>query len=648
MAQLFVDQGLVTSRDQSLLKPGEMSQADDGYYKPGDPGLFCVPSRTLYNSTPEAGSIVGVRFLGFDTAADVIVVHHTTVYRWGLANATGTFNNLVTGLTGGTSLDSIYYAGQHTLMNGVDRARVIDSSLNNVLLGMIGNSNQVTINETGGVGLGFKITVGKVVWYWMEERVLDGGGNIIKRSPLGTFPITGIYPYNTISGDGTTLYKPRISHPAFANSDTTHWAVYASAAVGATGGGGFAVLKVLYPGAEVGSATAATAFIDDTRTGTDPGLPSGEMYQNMAVSIAGTYFTVPRNGTPPIFSTGDVLEESFVINDLSDRSLVRYSWAESIHAYPALNFIKFSEKEQNEVRLIRTVGLSTVVLLRDSAWRIDYLPRPEDAEFNRGRCRAQIPGAPGVVNNVNAAAVFSLGERYFLAYVSPAGVVMTDGVTQNILTEDIDWPALVSLANLDKATLVDNPNLFRLEVRYPSNGSSVNDKVLFIHYHPSHLKPGSTGPRGKATRVARPSTAATTALIADQQGIYSAQGTSLYVDWNTFAATDPATGVAIQQIIRSGDLYLAGLGKQARVQRAWIHHNAGSGTLTGHILSKREGQADEDHTWTVSMTRREASSWYVNPFGEAFVYGSNMTSPTVEQKVNYFVLEPEEEGDAKN
>lgn len=649
MPRFFVDQGLVNSRDQSLLKPGELNRADDSYYKPGDPGLWIVPSRTLYNSTPEAASIVGVRFLGFDTVADIIVVHHSTVYRRGPATATGAFVDLVTGLTGGTSLDSIYYNGTHTLMNGVDRARVVDSTYANILLGMLPNVGQPTINETGGVGPGFKITVGKIIWYWIEEQYRDAAGHIIKRSALGQ-TITGDFYYSTILGDGTTLYKPRISHPAFVNPDTTHWAVYATGAVLVNSGGGFSVLRVLYPGAQVGEATAATAFIDDTRTGTDPGLPSGPMYETMAVSVAGTFFTVPRNAPPPIFSTGDVMEESFVVNDVSDRSIVRYSWEETIHAYPALNFIKFAEKEQNEVRVIRMVGMVMVVLLRDSAWRIDYLPRPSDAEFNRGRCRSRIPGAPGVVNNVNAAAVFSMGDKYFLAYVSSIGPVMTDGHTQNVLTPDLDWPSMVNMAALDKCTLVFNEEKYQVEIRYPATGSSVANKILLVNVHPSHLKanPGG-GFAGKVSGpAARPSTAATAALISDQIGIYSAQGTSLYFEWNGQAATDPATAVPIELICRSGDVYLSDLGKQANVERVWIHHNIGSGNITGHLLTKNEGQSDTDRPWSIGTSRREATSWYLGSLSEGIVYGGNILSPSIPMKINYFVIDGEESGDAKD
>jgi len=652
MPRFFVDQGLVNSRDQSLLKPGELSRADDGYYKPGDPGLWVVPGRTLYNSTPEAGTITGVRFLGYDTAADIIVTLLPTVgggtYRRGPATATGAFVDLLAGVGAGTrdGFDSIYYNGTHTLFNGSSRGVVVDSAYATRFLGMFPNTAAPTVSVITGAGPGFTISPTKGITYWIEERV-KVGGVIIKRNatPSAAQTATVINP-----GAVPVVWNVRVSKPATVNSDATHWAAYATSTLTPSPGSGIANGQGFPVGAEIGEAPIGTAFIDDLRTGTDPGLPSGSIYETMAVGIAGSFLQVPRNAAPPIADTGDVLEESFVLNDITDRSLIRYSWAEVPDAFPSLNFIKFSEKEQDEVRLIRMVGMVMVVLLRDSAWRIDYLPRPADAEFNRGRCRSRIPGAPGVVNNVNAAAVFSMGDKYFLAYVSPVGPVMTDGFAQSVLTPDLDWPSMVNMAALDKCTLLFNEEKYQVEIRYPATGSSVANKILLLNVHPSHLKenPGGSFAGKVSGPVARPSTAATAALISDQQGVYSAQATSLYFEWNGQAATDPATTVPIELVCRSGDIYLSDLGKQANVERVWIHHNIGSGNITGHLLTKNEGQSDTDRTWSIGTSKREATSWYLGALSEGIVYGGNILSPSIPMKMNYFVIDGEESGDAKD
>jgi len=642
----MVDQGLVNSRDASLLKPGELSKADDAYYKPGDPALWCVPGRTLYNAVPEAGAILGARFLGFDTVADQVVVQVGTGLRRGPATATGAFVDVVLpAVMGGSHLDSIHYNGQHVLTCGLSRAVVMDSTYATRSLGMLANTAPPTLSMITGAGPGFKITANSMITYWIEERVKVAG--VITRrnsAPDGAF-------ISFVSANSSTIWKPRITKPATVNTDATHWAVFATATIALDPTNPTAFVSGWPVGAEIGEATIATAFIDDTRIATkDPGFPPGPIYETMAIQLAGSYLNVPRNGSPPIFSTGDVMEESLLVNDVSDKAIVRFCWAEEIDKWPSLNFIKFQEKEQDEVRVVKAVGTGAVVLQRDSAWRIDYLPRPEDAEFNRGRCRSKIPGAPGVVNNPQAAAVISLGERYYLVYVSPVGVIMTDAFSQNVLTEDLDWPAMVNVTALDAANVVVNDAKFQIEVRYPATGSSVCNKVLLINFHPSHLKPGSGGgPRGKCSGpVARPSTAACAANISDLPGVYSAQGTSLYVEWA--GTTDPATAVPIELNGASGDIYLSGLGAQAEISRVWIHHGAGAvaSTIGGYLTSKNELQADLTQTWTVPAATREANNAPLFGLAEAYVVGAKITAPTTAQCINYFVLDGAESGEAKN
>lgn len=670
MPPTFIDQGLVTARDPSLLKPGELSKAEDAYYKPGDPGLWVVKGRSLYNATPEAGSIVGMRHLGFDGATDQLVVHHGTVYRTGDASATGTFGDLVTGLTGGSSLESVHDANRHILANGVDRQYVVDSALATRTLGMLSNSNNLLSVADAGAGPGIELNAGSAIFYWIEERVKDGD-TIIKRSGIDN-PSSGEILPMFVSADSTV--KPRITLNAATNSDATHWAVYASATKTGIADSATAVAlgPTVFPvGAEIGEAPIGTTFIDDPRsTGEevtrwegsffeqtahvedpDPNLPVGALYQTMAVSVAGGYLQVSRNGEPPIFSTADRLEESIVCNDVSDPSIVRFNWPEEIDKWPALNFIKFAEKEQDAVRIVKTVGQHVVVLLRDSAWRVDYLPRPEDVEFNRGRCRSRIPGAPGVVDNINAACLIALGDRYWLVYASEVGLAMTDGFTWSLLTADLDWPNFVALSARDQITVIANEAKFQVEMRYPSPGNATADKVLLAQYHPSHLKAGAgnqvhakvTGP------VVRASTAATSARIDGLQGVYSANGTRVFVEWDGTVDDDPA-GSAIAFDIETGEIYPSGLGKQAVVDRIWIHHNAGAGgsTITGTLTARNESLADDTETWSVDGNVREANHDLVGSSGESFIVGAQISAPTQETKINYFQLEGDEFGDAKN
>ena len=123
-----VDGGFVNARDESSLADGELSRCDDAYYKPNDPGIWKAKGRSAFNSTSEDAGIKGTRFLEFDGATkDTLVCHVGTKYRIAEAAESGNFSDLVTGLTGGNTLDSVHYNNEHILLNGVDRNYVVNA-----------------------------------------------------------------------------------------------------------------------------------------------------------------------------------------------------------------------------------------------------------------------------------------------------------------------------------------------------------------------------------------------------------------------------------------------------------------------------------------------------------------------------------------
>ncbi len=75
--------GRVTSKDESLLDraTGELSIAQDAFYKPNDPGIHKVSGRTAFNGSAEASTIIGGRFIEFDGGTNLFVVGVGTTYR---------------------------------------------------------------------------------------------------------------------------------------------------------------------------------------------------------------------------------------------------------------------------------------------------------------------------------------------------------------------------------------------------------------------------------------------------------------------------------------------------------------------------------------------------------------------------------------
>lgn len=122
--QELLNGGLVTARDTSLLKEGELTQADDCVLRSRTPAVWKTGGRTRFGQ-PSAGvgAVLGLRHLAFDNQNDVLLAHvGTTLYTapytgTGLAGTftaqSGTFNN-------GTNkdyLDVVQYAGIFYVLN---------------------------------------------------------------------------------------------------------------------------------------------------------------------------------------------------------------------------------------------------------------------------------------------------------------------------------------------------------------------------------------------------------------------------------------------------------------------------------------------------------------------------------------------------
>src|SRR5467141_3971247 len=72
---LLLNNGLVTSRQASLLTEGELTRADDSRYRPSDPALYRAWGRTKYiNSNGQIaggnGKVIGLVYCPFEPNAE--------------------------------------------------------------------------------------------------------------------------------------------------------------------------------------------------------------------------------------------------------------------------------------------------------------------------------------------------------------------------------------------------------------------------------------------------------------------------------------------------------------------------------------------------------------------------------------------------
>jgi hypothetical protein len=148
---------------------------------------------------------------------------------------------------------------------------------------------------------------------------------------------------------------------------------------------------------------------------------------------------VGKNGVPPSSSTGDIFQDSLVVNDLNDKSLIRYSYPGEPESFPESYYLNFETRENDAVQMIRVVNNRLVIGLGSSLWRVNYLPSEKDATFDRGKATECISKSYGVINQMCCCTFTPDGPTEQLAFVSDQGVHYTDGYNFTTLTDGVDW-----------------------------------------------------------------------------------------------------------------------------------------------------------------------------------------------------------------
>jgi hypothetical protein len=589
-----LSQGLEQTGDDSEGTNGSLNRADNSEYHVNDNTIWKRKGRARFNSSAEDAALTGAQPLAPISAspASIFLIAKGTKWRSSAAGSSGSFSDAVTGLTGGVSLARAHLDRHFILGNGVDRGQVYGPDFPSFgVHSMVANASPPSIGRDSGSGTGFILTSGAVIEYWIEERVKVSG--VIKKR--GSPTLAGIA---TLTGDGSTD-KPLITIPPLANSDTTHWALFATSTTAA-----FPV------GAEIAEVAVGTTTIEDTRTGTDPTLPTGDTYETVNVTLAGVRQNVPLNGPAPIFDTAEVFEDSLCTNSKTDGegNWLWFSFTRKPHAFPETNVVFLGDGETlpGKLKIVRQIGKVLVCLLDNQVWIVYQLPHPDDKLFQIERVKDKLAGALGVVGPL-AAEKFVFADREVVAWVSHEGVMFTDSHGWDYLSEDLDWETLIEPSRIDKTVLVYNPRFFRLEMYYTPLGGTANTKGIYFHVHPSHLKQTPRGVRPKVTGPVDVTAGVTCAFATILSGRYetflgTADGYLLRSNQGTLDEDNSAIAFAVD----SKEYYFAGEGNETGIRKTWVHHRANPGqTLTVVAHARNEGQADEDQTTDMPLDRRE-------------------------------------------
>lgn len=309
---------------------------------------------------------------------------------------------------------------------------------------------------------------------------------------------------------------------------------------------------------------------------TSTGAPinkAGPLFPYVAIQVGPIITTVGANFPPPVASTGDVYEGQMVTNDVVDPSIIRYSLPDGVDYFPQVYFINFETKERDEVTNIRRLGEKLIVGLRHQIYRVNYLPRAEDSEFDRGRCYEAIAENHGIMGT-HCSTLFTPPDRpQLLAYVSNNGIHATDGFTTTTLSEDLDWERMVNVSALYKSILVDYPKLYSVVMYYipagVTDGATITPtKALWFNYHPSHIKEGGKALVSGPNDVWAASSHVSKFLDKPIMWTGSTDG-KVYVEDQGF--TD-ARGNGISVDIVTRDIYAAGIGWEYTLERIWVRH----------------------------------------------------------------------------
>lgn len=627
--KVMLDQGLEQTGDDSEGTVGSLNRADNAEYHVNDDTIWKRKGRSRFNSSPEDAALTGAQPLAPISAApaSIFLVAKGTKWRSSAAGSTGSFSDAVTGLTGGVSLARAHLDRHFLLCNGVDRGRVYGPEFPSFgLHGMLENATPPTVSRDGGSGTGFILTSGAVIEYWIEERVYVSGVIVKRGSPT----LAGIL---TLTGNGSTD-KPLITHPTFANSDTTHWALFATSTT------------VAFPiGAEIAEATAATGTIEDTRTGTDPTLPTGDTFETVNVTLANVRQNVPLHGEPPIFDTAEVFEDSLCVNSTLDGegNWLWFSFTRQPHAFPTTNIVYLGDGETlpGHLKVVRQIGQVLVCLLDNQVWIVYQLPHPGDKLFQIERVKSKLAGALGVVGSL-AADKFVFADREVVAWVSHEGVVLTDSTGWDYLSDDLDWETLIEPTRIDKTVLIYNPRFFRLEMYYTPLGGTANTKGIYFHIHPSHHKRTERGIRAKVTGpvdIPAGVTCAFATILSGRYETFLGNAAGYLVKTNQGSADEDAAAIAFA--VDSMEYYFAGPGNETGIRKAWVHHRAAVGqTLQVVANAKNEGQADETQTTDIPLDRRELTLCDPVARGAAHFYSFSETSSAGQIGLDYFLVDP--------
>lgn len=311
-----------------------------------------------------------------------------------------------------------------------------------------------------------------------------------------------------------------------------------------------------------------------------PALDVNVSYEAPYPTIEAGGILYSRGGEPPDATTGDIHEDSMLLNDLTNRRIIRYSVPGEYDNFPDPYYIPFDTQERDEVVAIKSLGAVTGIFGYNTIWRLNYLPLEGDLNFRQGKGKDLIATGIGTLGRTGVCRVDIQGRGAVLATCDRTGVYITDLDTVVKLSGHLDWDTVLP----DPAKfvrLLNNRNEQRIELW-------TRDAVWFFHYDPEHI--GEDGKLAVTGPIERPGTSAATYITLEDGSARTITSTDnagkLVYDAMGTTRSDGATPVFE---VETREIFPAGPGSEVRV--ITVHAQAaqaGEGTtaLSIHVRGR--------------------------------------------------------------
>lgn len=502
--------GLNTSSDPAELSNDELVESIGMEYRPPNIGLHNVLGRTRFDTggTLAGAKVQGLVYCGFDTTATSIngprLLAFTDISAFGAtitdSNQFVRINNSARQFTSVTDFaKGCHYANDWFFWNGKDYSWRIRGTEDgqNVFSARIDAAYHGAFAVTAAAFsvqatafTGASNTIGTFDC-WMTEYFQDStavGGNYgLREIPALESAFNGTVVPVTLSATNMGI---QWTYPAAINTGF-HFRPYCSVAGGkypfgfAIGGGVSGNVDVALDDA------GATVTTNSTATHLVPRESQQIGFEQYAVVQPPDGVPVPANGHPPKPWDITVFQDSICAIDVDDRQLVKYSLPDQPHYFPSTYFIPFETEQQDDLTALAVCNNALLVFSSTYGYRVDDLPRATDGDeifAGRSRAKEKFSTLHGCVSPRGTAVFSVFGSGELCLFVCRDGVHITDGFKTDYASEKIDWAATVSIANLSKSALLNNPKKHRVEFYYPDVTDSSDWKRLDFYYYPSLLK----------------------------------------------------------------------------------------------------------------------------------------------------------------